>query len=197
MKIGFFGGTFDPIHFGHLYLAIEILEKRQLDRVFFCPAQRSPQKGESEPVAPAADRLAMVALAIEPIEAFSLIDTEIQRPGPSYTIDTIRELKKEFPKDQFHLILGEDLLAGVSEWKEVEKLFELAPPLVGSRHQKLSTKIVLPKPLEDALQSGLTHIPLVDISSTALRKRLKMKKYCGHLLPGKVLDYIEQNRLYC
>lgn len=195
-KYGFLGGTFDPIHNGHLHLALEILEKHQLDRVFFCPAQRSPEKGEMEPVAPSADRLAMAALAIEPIEAFSLIDSEILRQGPSYTVDTIRQLKKEHPKAHFHLILGEDLLQGLGHWKEVEALLQLAPPLIGTRHQKLPSKISLPDSLLEGVRAGLTRIPLLDISSTDLRKRLKMKKYCGHLLPAKVLDYIKQNQLY-
>lgn len=196
MKIGFFGGTFDPIHHGHLNLAIEILEKKKLDRIFFCPANRSPEKKEAQPVVSAEDRFAMLTLALEPIPAFSPLDWEIKRPGLSYTIDTLRMLKAEYPKAELHLIFGEDILAGLHAWKDVEALLQLAPPLVGLRHFELSSEILLPPALLSLVRAGLTHIPLLDISSTQLRKRLKERKYCGHLVPSKVLDYIVENRLY-
>lgn len=196
MKVGFLGGTFDPIHCGHLHLALEIFEKRGLDRVLFCPANCSPMKTDAEPLVSADDRMAMVKLAIAPISAFSLIDLEIHRSGCSYTVDTIRQLKAQHPKDEFHLILGEDLVPSFARWKEVETLIELAPPFIGSRHHRLP-KTDLPLALQKKVEEGLTLISLLDISSTELRQRLKKGLYCGHLLPAKVLDYIERKHLYC
>lgn len=192
---GFLGGTFDPIHFGHLNLAIEMLEKHKLDRIFFCPASHSPEKID-QPIASADQRFTMVRLAIEPISSFSVTNLELQRSGPSYTIETIRQLKMEYPEADFHLILGEDLLKGLTNWKDVEVLFQLAPPLVGSRHQSLSVTWKLFSRFKKKICEGFTPIPLLDISSSALRKRLKEGAYCGHLIPAKVLDYIERNHLY-
>ncbi len=189
MKMGFLGGTFDPIHFGHLNLAIELMERHKLDKVLFCPAGLSPGKEEAPPRAGAADRLEMVKLAIEPLPAFSVTDIELKRGGPSYTIDTLRALQKQLPLAQFHLLLGEDLLVGLSHWKEIENLLKLAPPLVGTRKLKSFP------PLK-SVATGLTQIPLLDISSTQVRDRIEKDQYCGYLLPAKVLDYIAQHRLY-
>lgn len=194
-RFGFLGGTFDPIHFGHLNLAIEMLERQRLDHIFFCPANHSPEKMD-HPIASADHRLAMVKLAIEPVPAFSLTALELQRPAPSYTIETIRQLKMEYPDAHFYLILGEDHLKGLKYWKEVESLFQLSPPLVGTRYQKLSLQWRLFFRFKKKIHQGLTPISLLDISSSAVRKRLKEGKYCGHLIPAKVLDYIQRNHLY-
>lgn len=193
-RVGFFGGTFDPIHFGHLNLAIEILEKCSLDQILFCPALLSPEKGDRHPTATPLARKEMVTLAIEPIPEFSLIDLELDREGPSYTIDTIKALIEMHPATSFHLLLGEDMLAGLPEWKAVEELVKLAPPLVGSRshHNQKS----LPEPLASIIQQGEVLISPMEISSTEVRRRLEQKKYCGHLIPAKVLDYIEASGLY-
>lgn len=192
---GFLGGTFDPIHYGHLNLALEIFERYELNRVFFCPSNHSPGKTQ-KPFASPAHRLAMVRLAIEPIPAFSLIDLELQRPGPSYTFETIRRLKAQYPEVHFRLILGEDLLQELANWKEIEQLLQLAPPIIGTRHQKLPPTLLPLPPFLEKIEEGLTLIPLLDISSSEVRERLKKSRYCGHLLPVKVLDYIQQNHLY-
>ena len=187
-SIGFFGGTFDPIHFGHLNLALHILEKKNLDHILFSPANYSPEKEGDPPIASKEARKKMVELAIEDISAFSVIDLELQREGPSYTIDTIKLLMKEEPHAQFHLILGEDLLSGLSKWKQAEELIKLAPPLVGTRPGD-----EIPK---DILGAEKVEIPPIEISSTALRERLFQKKDCRDFIPAKVLDYIEQKGLY-
>lgn len=168
--IGFFGGSFDPIHNGHIQLALSLIEKGKVDEVIFCPAGISPFKKSAPPLASKEDRLKMCKLAIAQISQFSLLDWEVKRKTPSYTIDTIRFLKKRDPKASYRLILGEDSFAGISKWKESDTLLKLAPPLVGSR--------------------------LLSISSTEIRKRLKEGKYCGHLLPHKVLEYIHKHNLY-
>lgn len=193
-SFGFFGGTFDPIHLGHLNLARHILEKKRLDHIFFSPANYSPEKEGDPPVASNEARKKMVELAIEEIPAFSVIDLELQREGPSYTIETIKLLMKEYPDAQFHLILGEDLLFGLPKWKEVEELLRLAPPLIGTRPGDGVPK--LGGSIEKSVNAGKVEIPIVEISSTDLREWLLQKKDCRDFIPSKVLDYIEQKGLY-
>lgn len=193
-RFGFFGGTFDPIHLGHLNLARSLLEKHHLDHVFFSPANFSPEKGSVPPKASTKDRKAMVQLAIEGIEEFSLIDLELEREGPSYTIDTIQFLMKEYPEEQFYLILGEDVLEGLPRWKEIDTLLELAPPLVGTRPNAKIPK--LPPLIQKTIEKGKTAITPMEISSTDLREGLSQKKAYTDLIPPKVLDYIHTHRLY-
>lgn len=169
MKIGFLGGTFDPIHFGHIQIALEMLENQGLDEIWFCPAFQSPFKG-SGGISPE-HRKKMVELGIDGIKGLRLIDLELKRQGPSYTVDTMRELKSLHPNNEVFLILGEDAKRDFSQWKEAQALGEMAPVLVGKRGK-------------------------LDISSTEVRQRLKEGKFCGHLVPSKVLDYIHQYHLY-
>lgn len=191
-KIGFFGGTFDPIHFGHINLAVHMLET-QVDEIFICPASLSPHKESTTPVAKE-HRREMVRLAIEPLEPrFKLIDLELDRPGPSYTIDTVQILLQEFKNDSFRLVIGQDVLAGLSRWKDVETLLELAPPLVGARPSQLN---VLDPWVKKVIEKGLISTSIMEISSTEIRQRLRQGLFCGHLVPAKVLDYIYANHLY-
>jgi len=179
-KIGVFGGTFDPVHFGHLNLAINIMEECVLDEVLFVPASVSPFKEDSPPKALAEHRKEMLRLAIGPIKQFQVLDWELKSGGPVFTIDTVRKLAKD-PSLQLHLILGEDHLASLHRWKEAEELVRLAPPLIGARGKSGEKTI---------------KIPSFDISSTQVRDRLSQKKYCGHLVPAAVLEYINKNKLY-
>ena len=197
-NIGFLGGSFDPIHYGHIHLALELQERYQLDAVLFCPAFLSPAKQEDPPQASAEERLAMVSLALEGLPQFSILDHEIKRQGISYTIDTIRALIEESnlkqEKKKFHLLLGDDALENILPWHEIEELFLLSPPLIGSRTGVIPTH--LPPLMTEKVRKGFTRMPILDISSTLLRERLKKKLYCAHLMPAKVLDYIYENQLY-
>ncbi|MBS0625732.1 MAG: nicotinate (nicotinamide) nucleotide adenylyltransferase [Verrucomicrobia bacterium] len=175
-KIGFFGGSFDPIHFGHIYLALQLAEAHHLDSVWVCPAFTSPFKSSQNPH----HRLKMVQLAVEEIPHFKVLSTEIDRGGTSYTIDTIRSLSSE---NQYHLLLSEETALELPQWKEYEELIRLAPPLIGQRGLA-------------STQKGLTPTKRMDISSTEIRSRLKKNLYCGHLVPAKALDYIHSHRLY-
>jgi nicotinate-nucleotide adenylyltransferase len=196
-KIGFFGGTFDPIHYGHIHLALSMLEMNKVDEILFCPAQCSPFKTKEEPIAASEHRKKMIELAIAPIKNFNLIPDELDRPAPSYTIDTVRDLLKRHPYSQMHLILGEDAIETLPSWKEIEELIILAPPLIGTRNGKEKKSFhFLPPLLHAAIEKGSVQIPVMEISSTWIRKRLKMNQYCGHLLPPKVLDYIYEYDLY-
>lgn len=198
-KIGLFGGTFNPIHFGHLNLAIEIKERRELDEVWFIPAHISPLREEPK-IAPH-HRLRMAELAVAGIPGFKVLDWEIQRPPPSYTIDTVIEIKSRFPKDSFYLLLGEDCILNFPKWKNPLELVKMTPPLIGCRppaNQLLDQLQVLnfDKALKKSIMQGMVETPLMEISATGVRLRLEKRLYCGHLLPEKVLDYIFQNQLY-
>lgn len=191
-KVGFFGGTFDPIHLGHLNLAVRIMEMRKLDQIFFSPAHRSPSREKPPPVASPTARLNMLQLALEDLPHCDPYDKELLRPPPSYTIDTIRAMS-----GSLYLVMAEDTAYELAQWKEVEKLLSIASPIVGMRRgidlEKLST---LPQSIRSKVEKGLCPIPAMEVSSTEVRERLKKGLYCGHLLPGKVLDYIHQNGVY-
>ncbi|MBI5273639.1 MAG: nicotinate (nicotinamide) nucleotide adenylyltransferase [Chlamydiales bacterium] len=187
-KIGFFGGTFDPIHIGHIQLALCLMEQAQLSKVVFCPTALSPFKGENPPAANGKHRLAMLSLALQDIPSVEIIENEIHADFPSYTIDTIIQLKKNvYQQNTIRLLLSQETAQSLSLWKEYKKLIEIAPPLVGCR-QIDNTK--------NSLHLEMVQTPLFDISSTTIRNRIKEKKYVGHLLSQAVLQYIKTHRLY-
>lgn len=199
-KIGLFGGTFDPIHFGHLNLVFELLEKKQLDQVWFIPAQINPHKKENPPTS-MDHRLAMVQLAIQGIPFFHLKDLEKERPPPSYTIDTLRTFIAEEATSraphQFYLLMGEDAVPGFIHWHLPEEIVKLVPLLIGSRTGMWQVEMEeFSLPVREAIHEGLISTRLIDISGTDIRKRFADGLYCGHLIPAPVLHYIQKHRLY-
>ncbi len=188
--IGIFGGSFDPIHFGHINLAVQLQENHNLDEVLFCPAFCSPFKTSSPPIASPQHRLAMLKLALDEIPHFRISSIELDRGGPSFTIDTLRTLHSENIK--LRLILSEDAIARFDQWKEAGDLVRLAPPLIGTRRESPQIR----GPLSEVLKRGFTPTRIMEISSTDIRDRLQKKLYCGHLVPAKVLDYIKLHHLY-
>lgn len=199
-RIGLLGGTFDPLHFGHINLGLEMQEKHSLDEIILCPAATSPFKTNQTPLASAEDRLKMAQLAAAELKGWRVIDWELRRKGPSYTIDTVRAIhddaEKSKEKISLHLLLGQDILEKLAEWKEVEELLRLAPPLIGVRKGEGINLKGLPPSLEKICQEGKTPTRVFEISSTLVRERLKRKLYCGHLVPAKILDFIHQHQLY-
>ena len=193
-KIGFYGGSFDPIHHGHIQIALQALESSLIDEVLFCPAGVSPFKTHHAPKANGFHRMNMVTLAIEDIEGFTITDEEIKRPGPSYTIDSMLSLQKKNSNHEFYLILADDQLKGFSLWKEAQRLSKLFPLLIGSR--LFSSFDQLPKDFFPVSENHCFFGPKLEISSTYLRERLKKGLYCRHLTPPKVLDYIHRHGLY-
>jgi nicotinate-nucleotide adenylyltransferase len=199
-KIGLFGGTFDPIHFGHLNLAFELMEKKKLDQVWFIPAQINPLKTQSFPVS-IEHRLKMVQLAIQDISAFHLKDLERERSPPSYTIDTLRSFITEEATNhapyQFSLLMGEDSMLGFMQWHLPEEIVKLVPLLIGSRSGIWQYEMTnFSMPVREAIQEGLVTTRLMDISGTDIRRRFADGHYCGHLVPAPVLHYIQQHCLY-
>lgn len=185
-KVGFFGGSFDPIHIGHLNLALAIQERCGLDEILFVPARVSPFKQLQPPKASEAQRLEMIQLALADLPLFSAWDGELKRESPSYTIDSIHILRKTH-SSALHLILEESTAQALPSWNEVEELMLLAPPLIGFSGR--SPGVVLPG-------AAYVPIPRFEVSSTLVRDRLSRGLYCGHLLAGRVLDYIRSQGLY-
>jgi nicotinate-nucleotide adenylyltransferase len=197
-KVGLFGGTFDPIHFGHINLALELKERHSLDLVEFCPARQTPFKQARPPAATPEHRMRMISLGIEGIEGFSLCLLECKRAGISYTIDTLRELQESYALKsesvELYLLLSSDSLAQFHHWQDAKELVSLAHPLIGIRS---GVSFEIPdSPMKEELRRGLTLTTQMEISSTLIRSRLKKGLYCGHLVPTKVLDYIQKHRLY-
>jgi nicotinate-nucleotide adenylyltransferase len=194
MKIGILGGTFDPVHFGHIHLALHLQELCHLDRVLFSPSRLSPFKQESGGNASPIERLEMVRLALEGIPGFEVIDYEVLSSGPSYTIDLVRYVKSLYTEsDELFLLLGEDLIPTFRDWKDYKQILALVTPIIGCRfrqgfhHDKDSL---------ESMQKGRREIPILEISSTEIRERVKKKLYCQHLIPEKVFEYICKNKLY-
>ncbi len=197
-----FGGTFDPVHAGHIGLAEYLLKTGRVKRIVFLPAPRPPHKPGNEP-APFADRTAMLRAAIAGHPGMSVSELEAQRSGPSYTVDTLDILKKRYPAEHFVWVIGSDSLNQLHQWYEAERLVRenrfLTYPRPGAEADPELLKSVWPPELFEKLCSGiLTGAPEFDPSSTEVRTRLSEQgaDACRDLLPGPVLDYIKEHKLY-
>jgi len=197
MKIGIYGGTFDPIHFGHLNLAIQVKEKLGLDEIWLVPAQTNPLKTEFK-TASASDRLHMLELAIENLPYIKLSRIEIERPAPSYTVETLRLLQEGYPRHEFSLLIGLDSLIRFEEWKSPEELVRRVPLIIGKRTGKeLTIPLFSNNPLiQKAVKEGIIETSVMEISATDIRERINRGLYIEHLVPPKVVDYIYDNHLY-
>ena len=190
MRIGILGGTFDPIHEGHLALAHAAAKELKLDRLIFVPAYQHPiQQKEFKIIASAQDRLEMVKCAIKGESKFEISDCEIKRQGVSYTIDTLRFFRTQYPKPhELFFITGGDWARGLDQWKEIDVIFSLAHFVVASRPCFDIKR--LPQGVE-----FLNFAPL-NISSTEIRSQLRAGKSTESLVPQEVLDYIGRHHLY-
>ncbi len=197
MRIGILGGTFDPPHIGHLVIAEEAREQLNLARVYFVPAQQPPHK-LAEPVTPFVDRVAMLQLALDENPFFTLSLVEANRPGPSYTVDTIHELRWEFPPaTELFFIMGLDSLANLPTWHRPRELIELCQLAVLRRPgytvdmNDLETKI-------PGLRSRVVFIPApeLEISSTELQARVRAGHSIQYMVPDGVAEYIAEHHLY-
>ncbi len=193
MKIGLFGGTFDPIHTGHLIIAETIRSDFGLDRVVFVPTSIPPHKPEG-PEADSESRYRMVQLAVNGHDGFTVSDCEIRRGGASYTLDTLKEFHQSEPGqgNVFYLIVGMDSLIDMKHWKKPEAIFELATILVASRSGFDSSQV------ESwiKVKTVMVQTPLVDISSSEIRKRIRSGRSVRFWIPESVEKYIRQEGLY-
>ena len=183
-RIGVFGGTFDPVHVGHLAIALAALESVPLDRVLFVPVRRSPLK-DRDPLASTADRVAMLETAIASEPRFALSRAELEREGVSYTVDTLEQLRSQ---GELFLILGSDALADLARWRAPDRIRELATILVAARPGA-------PEP--DAMHGARTFdAPRLDISSRELRARAARGMSLRYLVPDAVWEHIKRHGLY-
>ena len=187
MKIGILGGTFNPIHLGHLILAEEVRQKLGLAKIIFVPANLPPHKDNGE-IVPAYHRLKMLKLAIRNNPYFSVSDIEIKRGGRSYTIDTIKEFTGTYPEDELYFIIGSDLVRYLNEWKDVREIIALVRFIVATRQGY---------PLEN-LPGYMTTIDIraIDISAFQIRQCIKENRSFRYLVPEAVRQYIIREGLY-
>lgn len=195
-RIGVFGGTFDPIHYGHLAIAAEVRWVLKLEQIVFVVAAQQPFKRQ-EHTAPAQARLEMVQLACVDEPGFVPSDIELHRPPPSYTVDTLRALREQFVDCELWFLLGADAFSDLPQWREATSLIELAHLAVVARPGTTLDLATL-----DSRLPGL-HIrtqqvtgPQLDISSTILRARIAEGQPVRYQMPDSVIAYIEEKKLY-
>ena len=194
-KIGIMGGTFDPIHYGHLLAAEECRRQLALDRVVFVPTGAPPHK-KNRPVTAAEDRYAMTLLATAGVREFSVSRTEIDRERPSHTVDTLVEfLDSSAPSNELFFITGLDALLGIDTWKDYMRLPSLCT-LVTATRPGYSVAGVDDLPSEILRGLKLVEIPQFAISSTEIRERVRSGRGIRFLVPHLVENYIEYGRLY-
>ena len=191
MKIGLFGGTFDPVHFGHLIIAESIRSDMKLDRIILLPAAMPPHK-QNQQITAFHHRAAMLRLAIENIPEFSLSEYEFNQPGISYTIDTIQYFITAFPADLFYLIIGADSLFELDTWKDPERILSKVHVIV-ARRSGFPFDTVAGK-WRDRCQWIDT--PFIELSSSDIRSRVAANRSIRFRVPRSVADYIIQNGLY-
>ncbi len=188
-KTGLFFGTFNPIHIGHMIIANWFVEYTDLDRVWFVVSPHSPFKNKKTLLADH-QRLALVRTAIEDDLRFWVTDIEFGMPQPSYTIDTLTYLEEKYPEHKFVLLAGSDQLSGFDKWKNANRILELYNMYVYARPGYKNSKF------GNHPSVKIFHTPLMEISSTFIRKSIKESKDMRYMLPPKVWDYIREMHFY-
>jgi nicotinate-nucleotide adenylyltransferase len=191
VRIGVFGGTFDPPHVGHLLLAADASEELELDLLIFVPAGAQPFKVDSPPLAGAPDRLEMVRLAISGDAKYAVDDAEINREGLSYTVDTLEHLAGRYAGAELFFLVGQDALAGFRRWRNPQRILELATLALMMRSGAADIG-----DWRKAERLVLLSTRRVDVSSTEIRRRLREKKSIRGFVPESIERFIEARGLY-
>jgi len=189
MKIGIYGGSFDPVHLGHLLVAQAAIEALGLDRLFFVPAAQSPFKTENE-VSPAELRLKWLRLALAGKMNCEVDEQEIRRGGTSYTIETLRDYANKFPQAKLFCLIGADNIAQLKEWREADELAKLAEFIAIPRPGGAMTEFS--KPFHGRILNGFP----IGISSSQIRARVKAGLPIEHLVPPFVAEAIREAKVY-
>jgi nicotinate-nucleotide adenylyltransferase len=182
-RIGLYGGSFDPIHIGHLVLARDALEQLKLKRIIFLPAKISPHK-LSTPPAPAEVRLEMLEASIAGDPEFSVDNREIAREGPSYTIDTVRAYREQYPDAELFYLIGDDNLPALHTWREISEL------------QRLVRFVVLSRKTAETPDGFPAITRRIELSSSEIRKRVAVGASVRYMVPMPALEILERRRLY-
>lgn len=195
-RLGVLGGTFDPPHIGHLWLATLAADALELDRVLFMPAAQPPHKRRR--LTGATERLLMTRLAIADHERFELCPIEMERPGPSYTVDSLAELQRMYRDAELWLIIAADSLAEIDSWREPDRIVDLARIAVGPRpgNDEPVWARIAERFGERAARIQLLRGPALGVSSSEIRSRVAAGRAIRYLVPGAVEDFITERRLY-
>ena len=197
-KLGLFGGTFNPIHKAHLYIAQEAQKRFGLDRILLVPSGYSWMKDPRE-IASREDRLRMAQLAAEDCEGFTVSAIETDQEGPTYSYETLQKLKEQYPKDDIYFIIGADQLFILEQWKKPEEIFRLATILVADRggfdEREMEEKAA---ELTDRYGADIRiyHMESSELSSTGLRRKIRDGEDIREYVPEKVAEYIKKRGLY-
>jgi nicotinate-nucleotide adenylyltransferase len=195
--LGILGGSFNPPHVGHLIIAQEAWYRCRLGRVIFVPAGRNPLKPEAPDDQPADTRLSMLKLALGEDARFSIDQGELRHKGPSYSIDTLRRLRQLNPGAELHLIIGADSAMTLPHWKDVRDYAVLCRIVIAARPGSPGLSDGIAAALEPlGLRWEFMHSPLVDISSTGIRRRAREGWPLRYLVPDAVAQFIHKNALY-
>lgn len=191
-RIGLLGGTFDPVHNGHLMAAQAALEAAKLEEVWFIPTQSPPHK--AQPSADSSLRVQMLEVAIHGNPAFRVEDIELQRVGTSYTIETVTTLQEQYPDVMFYWIVGSDMVKDLSNWRKIDELAERVSFIGLERPGQPADNSLLPSFIRRKLLGAM--MPAMGISSSDIRRRLKEGRSIRYMLPDSVIDFIQRNDLY-
>ena len=198
MKLGIFGGTFDPVHYGHLILAETCREACGLDEIWFVPASDPPHK-DAGGITPGTKRVEMLEFALSGCSYFHVNRMELQRSGTSYTVETLREIHRDNPEDSLYFLIGGDSLRDLPDWREPEEIAQLATIVAVNRGEAgfSGMREVSPEFQQQVLdQIQQVEIPRVDISASEMRERVRNGRSIRFLTPRAVEVYIEQQQLY-
>ena len=191
MKIGIFGGSFNPIHSGHAIIAHHIITSGAVDRLWLMVSPVNPLKVGHERQVSDTDRLRMVEMVSRPMENVETSAFEFTMPKPSYTIDTLNALQEKFPDDEFYLVTGADNWVIFDRWRNSEEILAKYHLLV---YPRLGYDVVIPEELRDRVT--LVDAPIIELSSSLVRERLAKGLSVRYYVPDEVLGYIERNKLY-
>jgi nicotinate-nucleotide adenylyltransferase len=198
MRIGIYGGTFDPVHFGHLLLAEQCREQCRLDQVWFMPAGAPPHKQEWA-ITPGATRAEMLEFAVAGSPSFVVQRLEIKRSGPSYTVETLRELRLQHPEDELFFLIGADSLHDLPTWREPREIAALATLVVVNRGQAPPPPLepLIPRLGEEAVRRiQIVEMPGVEFSSRDIRQRVREGRSIRFMTPRSVEQYLAEHQLY-
>ena len=191
LRLGILGGTFDPVHLAHLILGEEAREQLELERVLFVPAGQ-PWRKAGRQIAPAKDRLAMLRLATEDNHTFEVSEVELDRAGPSYTVDTLASLKEQHAGAELFFIMGQDALSDLPNWHDPARIAQLAILAVAAREG--DDALELPPTIGASVER--VAMPMVAISGSDIRKRMAAGRSIRYLVPSAVEAYIREHALY-